>query len=287
MNQIDDILFADASFPVTVNADRASIIDDIDTASHAMHEAIEIKYFYKGKSTLLIGNKTVNAEAGDIIIINPYEIHATVDYPKEEKGEYCLIMVGLDLFGGLSGVDFNLRHMLLSDQKAFKTHIKGNESMQKLLSELAFEYSQKLAESRLAVAGILARFFALLVREGMETKSAAASSDSFRYYKAVEPAIRMIRDSYSSSFTIDALADACNMSKFHFCRIFKAVTGASTIQYVNSYRLKIADALLVNTNMRTSEIATQCGFEDASYFCKIYRRHYGKTPRARKPDKTK
>ena len=67
-------IFADESFPLCVITDSESGIDTIEGARKAVHEAIEIKYFYEGRSTLLIGNKTVNAEAGDIIIINPYGV---------------------------------------------------------------------------------------------------------------------------------------------------------------------------------------------------------------------
>ena len=225
MERTDDILFPDDSFPIVIRADRASMVDDINLASRALHEAIEIKYFYEGNSTLLIGNKTVNAESGDIIVINPYEIHATVDYGKGEKGKYCLIMIGLDFFGGMPGVDFDLRHLLLSEQKNFKNHVKSNTRMQDLLSRLMLEHAENLPGSRLAITGILAEFFAQLLREGTETKATGSNDGAFHYYKMIEPAIRMIRDSYSNKFTVDILASACNMSKYHFCRIFKTVTG--------------------------------------------------------------
>lgn len=279
MKYTDDILFADSSFPIIIKANRASTVDDINVASQAMHEAIEIKYFYEGTSTLLIGGKTVNAEAGDVIIINPYEIHATVDYGKEEKGKYCLIMIGLDFFSGMSSAEFNLRHMLLAKQKTFKTHIKSNTRMQEILTRVSTEHTQCKPASRLAITGLMAEFFALLMREGVEDNSAPSSDGALRYYMTIEPAIRMIRDNYSAKFTIDSLADACNVSKYHFCRIFKAATGMSAIQYINSYRLKIADAMIMNTNRQISEITALCGFDDVSYFCRIYKKHFGRTPR--------
>ena len=71
MNHIDDILFEDRSFPIKIKARRSSVTDNMDSARRALHEAIEIKFFLKGRSTLLVGDKTVYAEAGDVIIINP------------------------------------------------------------------------------------------------------------------------------------------------------------------------------------------------------------------------
>ena len=89
--------FEEEDFPLIVNACRTSDIDRVEDARRALHEAIEIKYFYEGTSTLLIGTQTVVAHAGDVIVINPYEFHATVDYGAE-KGKYHLIMVEPEFF---------------------------------------------------------------------------------------------------------------------------------------------------------------------------------------------
>ena len=277
MQRTEDIYFEEAAFPLKMVEERASVIVDVSSASQALHEALEIKYFYEGRSTLFIGNKIINAEAGDIIVINPYEIHATVDYAGESGGKYSLFMIGLDFFSGFSAIGFDLRHILLSDQKSFKTQIKNNTRMQELLTNICTEHNDDLPASKLAITGYLAEFFTLLVREGME-ESPISNNGLYRYYKAIEPAIRMIRDNYQSKFTVDALAGACNISKYHFCRIFKTVTGISTVQYINNYRLKIADAMIMNTSLPLSEIASACGFDDESYFCKIYKQHFGKTP---------
>ena len=91
----------------------------------------------------------------------------------------------------------------------------------------------------------------------------------------------MIRDGYYRKFTIEMLADACNISKFHFCRIFKTVMGMSAIRYLNFYRLRIADTLLKSSDKQIGEIAAACGFDDAGYFARIYKAQYGKKPSKR------
>lgn len=63
----------------------------------ALHENVEIKCFYEGTATLLIESQTVRVKAGDVVVINPYEFHATVD-TGEEKGKYHLFMLPLDYF---------------------------------------------------------------------------------------------------------------------------------------------------------------------------------------------
>jgi AraC-like DNA-binding protein len=57
--------------------------------------------------------------------------------------------------------------------------------------------------------------------------------------------------------------------------------GMSAIQYLNSYRLKIAHTMLQSTGVRIREIAYACGFEDVGYFCRLYKRKFGMTPKNR------
>lgn len=281
MNHIDDILFEDRTFPIKIRPCRSSVTDNMDNARRALHEAIEIKYFRKGESTLLVGDKTVYAKAGDIIIINPYEIHATIDYGKENQGEYCLVMMGLDFFDGISaGID--LRHELLGKGTLFKTQIKSNVRMQEILTRIA-EEDDSLPTYRLSLFGLMAELAALFLNEGVEKEQNATNPESAKYYAIIEPAIRMIRDNYSQpKLSVDALAAACNVSKYHFCHVFKSVTGFGAISYLNAYRLKIANNLLKTSNKSVSEIAFSCGFEDASYFSKLYKQKFNKTPKSDK-----
>jgi len=274
MRNTETIKFKDKSFPIMIAPHKSSVT----VADAAIHEEIEIKYFYEGESTLLIGNKTVNAEAGDIVIINPYEFHATLDSGKGEKGKYILIMIGLDFFDGISSSRIDLRHLIYGKKNVFKTHIRANERLRRTISLIGEEAESNLDSSKLAIFGLTAELFALLLRDGTEQASTPQNDDIIRYYGIIEPALRMIRDEYQSKFTIDTLSSACNISKYHFCRIFKTVTGMSTMQYLNDYRLKIADAMLNSTKNSLAEISAKCGFEDLSYFCRLYKKHFGRTP---------
>ena len=153
--------------------------------------------------------------------------------------------------------------------------------MQELMERIMQEKDEAMPASRLAIIGLISELFALLLREGIEEGEISSGAEMQRYYPVIEPAIRMIRDEYSSGrLSIDSLASVCNISRYHFCRIFKAATGQSAINYLNSYRLRIASNMLRSTNKSINEIALLSGFEDVSYFCRLYRRELGVTPRS-------
>lgn len=281
MKKNEDIEFSDKSFPLRMRKYSTSFKNDKSLTAQAIHEAIEIKYFYEGDSTLLVGDKTVYAEAGDVVIINPYEFHTTVDCGKNAPGRYHLFMMGIDFFDGACGADLNLRNLVFGKHTVFKTHLKNESEMRSILDKIVATDPDESSANRLKVFGLMAELFAWLLENGIETKGGVSGEDVLHYYAVIEPAIRMIRDEYSTRFTVDILANACNISKFHFCRIFRSVMGVTAIQYLNAYRLKIADTLLANTDYPIGEVAAMTGFEDASYFARIYKKQFGHSPKRR------
>ena len=267
-------IFADESFPLCVITESESGIDTIERARKALHEAIEIKYFYEGTSTLLIGEKTVTAKAGDIIVINPYEFHATVDYG-EQKGRYHIFMIPPDVFMPFADDGAALKHKLITGKLSFPTRPTAPDRIRRILEGAVEEANKMDVHYRLALRGLTMELFAVLMRDGMETSEEGARDFSARHYALVEPALRHIRDAYETRITVQTLCALCSVSKYHFCRVFKTVTGTTVTQYLNHYRLSIADAMLKNTEKTVSEIAWLCGFEDESYFCRLYKKRFG------------
>ncbi|MBQ9805770.1 MAG: helix-turn-helix transcriptional regulator [Clostridia bacterium] len=263
---------------------RTSIIAGIGSENCALHEEIELKCFYEGASTLLIGNRTVNVKAGDVVVINPYEFHSTVDCGEEStKGRYHLLMIPLDFFGVVGAGELKLRPLLLSDNKVFKTLFEQDNQLFDLLSRVATECMEKQEHYVAAVSGLMLEIFTILLRRGLcDTGNTDRGLDSLRSYHLIEPALRHIRDCYTNPISVDQLAALCNVSKHYFCHIFKTVTQKSAMEYLREYRIKIADVMLINTDKSVSQIAEGCGFESVAYFCRAYKRQYGISPGKRR-----
>ena len=105
------------------------------------------------------------------------------------------------------------------------------------------------------------------------------AGEHIRHFETVEPAIQKIRDGYFEKISTDDLATLCRVSKCHFCRIFKKAMGQTAMQYLTDYRLKIADVILKGSNKSVAEIAAMCGFEDQSYFTRVFRQQTGLSPK--------
>lgn len=272
------IAFADSDFPLAVHEGRVSTIDHADRNSRIFHEEIEIKFFYEGRATLMVDTSAMVVQAGDIVIINPYEFHSTVELD-EQKAKYHLFMVGLDCFTARNPSGLNLRRMLLAKGLRFNNLIRGEEKLGELLLSILQENRRPDEYSRYAIEAQLQEFFIRLLRSQVNPASRTVALDEkIRYYSVIDPAIRRIHMGYSEKLTIDELAEICSVSKYHFCRVFKLATGVSAIQYLMRYRLKIAHALLAETDKSISEIAWNCGFSDENYFYRCYKKQYGDSP---------
>ena len=274
----------DVAKELYIQTRAASAVTNVDAERKALHEAIEIKCFYEGTSTLLIGTQTVSVGAGDIVIINPYEFHATVDRGKEGNlGKYHLFMVPLDLFAGSNMEELNLRTIIFGQDKMLQTLFRQDAQLYELLMAAAAEHTEQPTAWKARIYALMMEFFALVVRKGFqEEENLSAPNGTLHAHRLIEPALRHIRDRYAEGISVDELAQDCRVSKHYFCRVFKMATGKTAIEYLQDYRMTVADTMLCNTDKSIAEIAASCGFESANYFGRCYKLAYGVTPSKRR-----
>lgn len=261
-----------------IATDNVSCVDRPDSISDrtALHEAIEIKCFYEGTATLLIESRSVPVRAGDVVVINPYEFHATVD-TGAENGKYHLFMLPLDYFAGIPGLD--LQELFFARGKAFRNLFAADGELHALLMRAAREAAQEQAARDVMIKGLLMQFFAVLLRRGIaEGERPSPEKSVLRRYPVIDPALRCIKSAYAENLTVEQLADLCGVSKHYFCRAFKTVTGKSAMEYLRDFRLRVGNALLTGTDRSVAEISAGCGFENQNYFSRCYKQYYGETP---------
>ena len=96
---------------------------------------------------------------------------------------------------------------------------------------------------------------------------------------SIEKSKRYIEEHFAESgLTLEFLAREVNISSTYFSALFKQTTGQSFINYVTSTRLKAAKKLLMVNGYKSYEVAMMCGYENATYFSTIFKRHVGMSP---------
>lgn len=97
--------------------------------------------------------------------------------------------------------------------------------------------------------------------------------------KWVEEIIKLLSDRISdATCSIITVAEQLGMNRCSMTKTFKQHTGVSPKDYLSSLRLRRASELLRNTELSVQEIARMCGFTEANYFSKFFRKHTGKAP---------
>jgi AraC-like DNA-binding protein/ligand-binding sensor protein len=99
-----------------------------------------------------------------------------------------------------------------------------------------------------------------------------------RHFSALRKAERYIWMHYTRKLSLKEIANASGLSAPYFSTVFKDEMGENLSNYLNRLRVEKATMLLVTTNVPISEIAVTCGFEDQSWFSKIFKSNTGLTP---------
>lgn len=89
----------------------------------------------------------------------------------------------------------------------------------------------------------------------------------------------MERHVADTTFSVDTFCADMAMSRMNFYRKMHALTGQTPAQYINDFRLALADKLLREGELNVSEVADRTGFSTASYFSKCYKAKFGIAPK--------
>jgi YesN/AraC family two-component response regulator len=84
----------------------------------------------------------------------------------------------------------------------------------------------------------------------------------------------------SDPISLSEVARALNVSTFYFCKLFKKATGINFTEYLSRIRIEKAKNLLLNPNLRVSEIAYEVGFQSLTHFNRVFLRIVGRSPTA-------
>ncbi|MDO4602443.1 MAG: PocR ligand-binding domain-containing protein [Eubacteriales bacterium] len=95
----------------------------------------------------------------------------------------------------------------------------------------------------------------------------------------IKKAIRYISHNFSRNLTLDEVADHVHLNPAYFSTLFKQSTGSSFKEYLNMVRIEESKRLLSNTDYSIIDISLATGFEDQSYFSKVFKKYTGLTPK--------
>ena len=217
-------------------------------------------YVVKGKEYFYLENESI-AEEGSFIFFRPFEKQEHI-YKENKKGEFYYIHFNaphdFDLFGFKSSFVYN------SELSTTICHI-----FEEIISELQ---KKQIAYEKFCVS----RFFTLL--SFLERKVKNETYDGIKHFGEISYIVQKMHMEYTDNCDLDDYAKICNMSKYHFLRIFKKIVGFSPLEYRNAIRLNYAKEQIIDTTIPINEIAEKSGFASPSYFCQAFKKRFGVPP---------
>lgn len=95
----------------------------------------------------------------------------------------------------------------------------------------------------------------------------------------VKKAIQYISKNYANNLSLERVANQVHLNPTYFSTLFKQSAGSSFKEYLNMVRIEESKRLLSNTDYSLIDIAVATGFEDQSYFTKVFKKYTGLTPK--------
>lgn len=103
---------------------------------------------------------------------------------------------------------------------------------------------------------------------------------TLRDERRIKTMLQYIQARYAEELTLAQIARSAHLSENECLRCFRAMLGCSPIQYLKQLRVQKAAELLISTDQKISDIGGSCGFQEMSYFARVFRELKGCTPSA-------
>lgn len=143
-----------------------------------------------------------------------------------------------------------------------------------LMSEVNTEHCETKLYGEAAATMLVAHLYR---HYSIESSSLAMYQGGLPKYK-LRRVQDYIQENLSQELRLEELATIAQISTYHFCYLFKQSVGTSPHQYIVQQRIKKAQHLLRETNLRVSEIALEVGYQSCSHFSALFKRHTGGSP---------
>lgn len=118
------------------------------------------------------------------------------------------------------------------------------------------------------------------IREYPQTTSQRSDEDteSTRLSLVREDIISFIESHYMEELSMKNAAHAMNYSDAYFCKLFKQCFHVNFSTYLNEFRISKAKAMMENPRINVKDVGLACGYTDANYFSRVFKRLTGQTP---------
>ncbi|MGN1082640.1 MAG: AraC family transcriptional regulator [Candidatus Avispirillum sp.] len=238
--------------------------------THA-HNHYELYFLVSGRRNYFIGNRIVHVKGGDFVFVPIHTIHKTTSISAEGH-ERFLINFTENYFDG------SIKHEIIKlfDDYCLSVSPDNIGNIKEIFKKISNEYKINDKHSPMLLKSHLTELFVNLLRA--KKHSLPLNANESNAEAQIKKVLALLENDISADITVDYAADIAALSKSHFEKTFRSLTGYTFIEYLNTMRMLRAQKLLTKTSKSITEIAFECGFNSSNYFATVFRKYVGITP---------
>lgn len=255
------------------------------------HDFVELVYVVRGGGRHIFAGEAYDIRSGDVFIINPGETHAYAVQPGDTMEIFnCLFMPSLlpdslvRELGVTSEMDYFYVHPFLQQDHRFnhRLNLQGEDAeralgmLESMLAELQGAGVGFTTIIRLQLLELL-----LLLSRYYKKAGAKKLTPNARELERVMTARRLygyMERNYDKKLSVESLSELFNVSGRHLNRLVRQQYGKSIVDVLHDIRIARAKRLLLETDEKVITIATMVGYDDSSFFTRLFQRHVGCSP---------
>ena len=250
----------------------------MDNVSIHHHDFFEVYFFLSGRVSFKVEGKSYHLEPGDLLLINPQELHQP-DIGTDSLYERIVLWIDRSYLAGLcAAAGADLAACFDNEAPGHTNLLRPTKlrraALSQLLERLTREYYSDELGSFAYAQGLLTQFMVELNR--------LAQSSSYTQNREepdlVTQVLAYIGTHYQENLTLESLASEFFVSKYHLSHEFSHRVGTSVYRYVIFRRLLQARELIA-AGQAPGEVYQHCGFGDYANFYRAFKGEYGISPR--------
>ena len=236
------------------------------------HDFYEVYLFLGGQVQFQVEAKIFSLEPGDLLLINPQELHKPL-IGQESLYERMVLWIDRNYLSSLCTENTDLSACFDGQTNLLRPGKVRGAQLQGLLESLAREYYDEQLGSAICAQGLLMQFLVELNRLARKNMGKALAEPDL-----VSQVIAYIGNHYQENLTLESLAGQFYVSKFYLSHEFRERVGVSIHRYIIFRRLLQARDLMA-AGIGPGQVYQNCGFGDYANFYRAFKAEYGISPR--------
>ncbi|MDU2122573.1 MAG: AraC family transcriptional regulator [Clostridium celatum] len=248
------------------------------------HEEIEVIIVLDGSCDYRINLNSFIVNKGDILIIDSQSLHSLTCISNKNM-TWASFVFNMNMLKSSNTDGTLLKYIapLLNHEHQLPIILKDNincyPKIFDVIENIIYCYYEKDIAYELELKSLLFKFFSLLYKNDLIERNQSKNNLTINTTDKIKLVLNYINYHYSEDISINTLAELCEYSEYHFMRFFKKHIGLTCVQYINNLRLEKSSILLTSTNNAIMDISLEVGFDNLSYFNKLFKRKYNLTPK--------